>query len=257
MTRLTPPSCLRLRRPLVLAALVLFGAAPALADAGPDFRAKIKASLWGVAVADEEVVAVGLAGQQVVVKDGAAKVQTALAGKPLLLSVAVGEAGQIAVGGEGFKAGAGLIYRSDDGGRGFVRIATGPAPLYEVAFPTPRLGYAVGAKGTMLRSDDGGATWVELETGSEANLWAVHFMSPTAGVIAGGDTPWQNDGRTSGESAARAMAAGPGGSCIARTPGSAISPSSTRPPDLPPGSAVRCWAPPMAARPGPWLARHP
>ncbi len=187
------------RQGLLLAVLLLFGTAPAWSGDGLAFRAKTKASLWGVAVAQERVIAVGLAGQQVLVKDGTAVLRKPLAGKPLLLSVARGEAGFVAVGGEAFKSGAGPIYRSRDGGQTFTPIGAARAPLYEVAFATPLLGYAVGVEGAMVHSKDGGATWAPLETGSDANLWAVHFVSPDVGLIAGGDTPWQNDGRTSGE----------------------------------------------------------
>ena len=51
----------------------------------------------------------------------------------------------------------------------------------------------------MIETKDGGLTWQTVATGTQSNLWAVHFSGETTGLIAGGDTPWQNEERTSGE----------------------------------------------------------
>ena len=54
------------------------------------------------------------------------------------------------------------IYRTTDGAGSWTQVGAASQPLYDVAFVSPTVAYAVGAAGTLLHSSDGGATWTGL-----------------------------------------------------------------------------------------------
>ena len=56
----------------------------------------------------------------------------------------------------------GKIYRTTDGSGSWTQVGSSGQPLYDVAFVSPTLAYAVGGAGTLLHSTDGGATWSPL-----------------------------------------------------------------------------------------------
>jgi len=58
--------------------------------------------------------------------------------------------------------------------------------LYDIAFPTPTNGFAVGSGGAFLKTTDGGATWTAQNIGAKYNLFQIHFTSATTGYIMGG-----------------------------------------------------------------------
>lgn len=64
-----------------------------------------------------------------------------------------------------------------------------PAPneftLFDVAFPSPSTGYAVGAGGTIYKTTDAGVTWTHMFCGTLANLYGVDFSDDAVGVIVG------------------------------------------------------------------------
>ncbi|NOX54993.1 MAG: hypothetical protein GXP27_11270 [Planctomycetes bacterium] len=72
-----------------------------------------------------------------------------------------------------------VIWHTSDGGATWLAQMTGQSlPLYAVDFPTERMGYAVGAMGTILRTEDGGATWQTVRAGRRrAALLAVYPRS--------------------------------------------------------------------------------
>ncbi len=57
--------------------------------------------------------------------------------------------------------------------------------LYDIHFPTPDIGYAVGYKGTVLKSIDAGETWSPLSIGIASNLEAVRFLNADTGFTVG------------------------------------------------------------------------
>lgn len=186
-----------------LAALTLLSAVspPSFGEESAAFDGtRIKGSYWGIAQKGPTTVAVGTGGA-LIYKSGSKRwTSSRRPGKPLLLAVdATGDGGFVAVGGTGFTSGKGVILRSLDGGKSFTSVANPAAPLYEVKFHTPSAGVAVGVDGLVLKSGDGGASWQQLETNSTTKFWGLHFFSDRIGLVGGGETPWQNDDRSSGE----------------------------------------------------------
>ena len=59
------------------------------------------------------------------------------------------------------------------------------ATLYDIYFPTPTAGYAVGYAGTLLKTSDAGESWNALAINTSEDLYAVHFTSQTTGFVAG------------------------------------------------------------------------
>lgn len=56
-------------------------------------------------------------------------------------------------------SGGGRIYRTTDGAGSWTEVASGPLGLNGIRFPSPTVGYAVGAGNTVLKTADGGAAW--------------------------------------------------------------------------------------------------
>ena len=161
----------------------------------------IGGSLWGIAQGSAFAVAVGPGGQVGVSEDGGAWRNRKIKDGGLLLAVDVaGHTTVFAVGGQGgFADGRAVVLRSRDRGQTFTRLTGVPGrTLYEIKFIAPDVGYAAGVGGTLLRTTDRGRTWSALRTGTKANLWAIQFDDAGNGLVGGGDTPWQNDGRSSG-----------------------------------------------------------
>ncbi len=184
------------------AGTLLFGlSAPSFGESSATFDGtRIKGSYWGIAEADSTAVAVGTGGALIHKTGSQAWTLSQRPGKPLLLAVDDAENGSfIAVGGTGFTSGKGVILRSLDGGKSFISVASPAAPLYEVKFHRPGAGVAAGVDGLVLKSTDGGASWQRLETNSKTKFWGLHFFSDNVGLVGGGETPWQNDDRSSGE----------------------------------------------------------
>lgn len=190
-----------LKRSLVAAALISAVSTPSFGAESAAFDGtRIKGSYWGITQTGSTIVAVGTGGA-LIYKSGPNRwTISQRPGKPLLLAVdATKDGGFVAVGGSGFTSGKGVILRSLDGGKSFSSVASPAAPLYEVKFHSPRAGVAVGVDGLVLKSGDGGASWQRLETNSKTKFWGLHFFSDRTGLVGGGETPWQNDDRSTGE----------------------------------------------------------
>lgn len=59
----------------------------------------------------------------------------------------------------GFAVTRDAVYRTSDGGNTWFQRTTSDQDLHGVYFPTPSVGYAVGAANTVLKTTDGGETW--------------------------------------------------------------------------------------------------
>jgi len=59
------------------------------------------------------------------------------------------------------------------------------ATLYDIHFPTPDIGYAVGDVGTILKTTDASGSWTSLTINTSEDLYAVHFVNETTGFVAG------------------------------------------------------------------------
>jgi photosystem II stability/assembly factor-like uncharacterized protein len=81
--------------------------------------------------------------------------------------------------------GEGAIARTLDGGPTWETIYYGPEALFAIDFPSPDVGFAVGAGGTILRTLDGGTVWAPLSSGVSGDLYAVSFPSTLIGIAAG------------------------------------------------------------------------
>ncbi|GIW40218.1 MAG: hypothetical protein KatS3mg076_0795 [Candidatus Binatia bacterium] len=57
--------------------------------------------------------------------------------------------------------------------------------LYDVDFVTPKLGWVVGAFGTIARTEDGGASWHREPSGTVENLFGVDFVDSEHGWAVG------------------------------------------------------------------------
>lgn len=64
-----------------------------------------------------------------------------------------------------------------------------PAPnewsLFDVTFPSPSTGYAVGERGMIYKTTDAGETWAHLFSGTVEDLHSVDFIDDAEGVIVG------------------------------------------------------------------------
>ncbi|MDA0656608.1 MAG: YCF48-related protein [Proteobacteria bacterium] len=177
-----------------------------IAFAPPAFGAGFKgqktgAALWGVAQGKGYAVAVGEDGALFLTEGEKSWRRVSVRFAPFLLSVdvvlrntivAVGSAG-------GLVRGEGLILRSTNRGRTFAAVGkTAAQPFYAVKFVNAKISYAAGVGGALSKTIDGGKKWRRLKTGTRANFWAIHFFNGRVGLIGGGDTPWQNNGKNSG-----------------------------------------------------------
>ncbi len=94
-----------------------------------------------------------------------------------------------AVGGDAERGRPGTLLRSDDGGETWRAVEVGvERRLYDVHFPTSRVGYVVGLDGALLRTRDGGQAWTVLEAPTAAWLATVWFTSEQRGWVAGSAT---------------------------------------------------------------------
>ncbi len=161
---------------------------------------KLKGSFWGIADTGRATVAISIGGTAAAYQNGKKWRVNKVNGASLLLSVATAADGAvIAAGGDKFTSKGGSVFRSTDDGQTFERVARAPSPLYEVKFTAPDIGHALGVNGTILTTTDAGKTWNRIQSGTKTKLWAAHFVNEKTGVIGGGDTPWQNQDRSSGE----------------------------------------------------------
>lgn len=78
-----------------------------------------------------------------------------------------------------------------------VVVAGAESDLYDVHFPTPDVGYAVGANHVILRTADRGATWELQGFRSTRRLWSVQALTETHVWAAGdeGEITFSTDGR--------------------------------------------------------------
>ena len=146
---------------------------------------------------NKTLIAVGQLGLAIRSRDGGATWETLNTNtKRSLLSVAFAtpEIG-VAVGDFG------TIIRTMDGGSTWEPVAMpeqvnlpadvaevvqpGDVLLYDVMFPTPTLGVAVGEFGTIFRSEDAGKTWVSQPSPVEITLFGVGFADAQRGWAVG------------------------------------------------------------------------
>lgn len=83
-----------------------------------------------------------------------------------------------------------VILRTTNGGLNwsFVNVNNGgnwPRLLNDIDFPTSSIGFAVGTNGRLLKSVNAGQTWSSLASGTTKELFAVHFMSASTGIVVG------------------------------------------------------------------------
>jgi photosystem II stability/assembly factor-like uncharacterized protein len=95
----------------------------------------------------------------------------------------------------------GTLIRTEDGGTTWTKIALpsdlslpeeaadivqpGDVLLYDVDFPTPERGWAVGEFGVILTTNDGGKTWTAQKGPVETTLFGVHFADAQTGWATG------------------------------------------------------------------------
>ena len=81
----------------------------------------------------------------------------------------------------------GFILKTVDGGTTWTTpLASGSRyGLYDICFPVPDTGYAVGMFGTILKSTNSGATWSLLPVTTSSDLSGVFFTSANTGYAAG------------------------------------------------------------------------
>ena len=60
-----------------------------------------------------------------------------------------------------------------------------PNYLTSVYFPSPLIGYAVGANGTIIKTIDGGNNWIIQNSGINFHLYSVHFINNDTGYATG------------------------------------------------------------------------
>ena len=162
---------------------------------------KLKWSMWGISSGDGLRVATGTDGAVVVSRKDSPWTGRVLDGEPLLIATAIANGRDIFVAGStgGFVNGKALILRSRDAGKSFETSISGTgATIYELKFHNRTFGHASGVDGTLLRTTDGGNSWQRIATGTKSKLWALHFFNWEFGLVGGGDTPWQNDDKSSG-----------------------------------------------------------
>ncbi len=82
----------------------------------------------------------------------------------------------------------GVIIHTEDGGSTW-RVQREPSPenqpLFDIQFPTPRVGYACGAYDTFLKSTDGGETWTRSAPGRDYIYNNLAFRDEERGYLVG------------------------------------------------------------------------
>lgn len=90
---------------------------------------------------------------------------------------------------KGWAAGhGGVIIHTEDGGSTWrVQREASPEnqPLFDIQFPTPRVGYACGAYDTFLKSRDGGETWIRSAPGMDYIYNNLAFRDEETGYLVG------------------------------------------------------------------------
>jgi len=202
-----------MRVPPILAALMVLAVpfsqlatADELAPVPPRFTGeKLDGSFWGGAVGSGYAVAVGPGGRLFIRGDGGwedRRIQDPTLSSTRLWAAAIALDGTLLIAGgrEGLNAGPGVILRSTDRGENLSTVAETDAPLTEIRIdPETGSGIAVGMAGTVLLSDDSGQSWRSVDTGVETRFWSGLILSDGTILAAGGDTPWQNNDRSSGQ----------------------------------------------------------
>ncbi len=82
----------------------------------------------------------------------------------------------------------GVIAQSTNYGTTWQSIATDTS-LYDLHFPNPSTGYAVGNCGAVYKTTNGGASWQGLNTGIADGLTMVYFLNDQIGFVGGPNTP--------------------------------------------------------------------
>ena len=94
----------------------------------------------------------------------------------------------------------GLILRTGDGARSWVRVPSGVDSDFNFVVPLGRgTAFVLGCHGRMLRSDDHGHSWRPIETGVDTELNAAAFADERRGFVVGdgGVARWTEDGGAS------------------------------------------------------------
>jgi photosystem II stability/assembly factor-like uncharacterized protein len=80
----------------------------------------------------------------------------------------------------------GSLAKTTDGGKTWTRgnVSTSE-DVFDVAFPTALVGYALDGSGGLFRTNDGGATWRTLDTGTTATPFAVAAPSTSTVILVG------------------------------------------------------------------------
>jgi len=78
------------------------------------------------------------------------------------------------------------LYRSDDSGNSWSDVFNQPTTVQRhIAFANASTGIAVGSVGDIVRTTDAGINWSPVVSGVSTDLWAVGFVSSTAGYVGG------------------------------------------------------------------------
>ena len=86
----------------------------------------------------------------------------------------------------GFAYQTGLILRTTNGGLKWDSIPfSGGQGLFDMHFPSPQTGYAVGYQGTVVKTTNGGLSWNAINTGLDNFFFVIWFTSTTIGYAAG------------------------------------------------------------------------
>ncbi|MGA3095409.1 MAG: hypothetical protein ABSF25_03055 [Bryobacteraceae bacterium] len=94
------------------------------------------------------------------------------------------------------------LWRTAEGGKGWVKLPKVPAPALRVFFVDERRGWAACGNKTVLATVDGGAHWVKVQeasrqpgtTAGTVYGW-IAFATPQVGIITGWDIPLHRDER--------------------------------------------------------------
>lgn len=105
----------------------------------------------------------------------------------LLVSIRfIDERTGFAVGGNREK-GDSILLGTEDGGQTWtLRPTELRGRLYDVQFPTRKIGYAVGFDAALLKTTDGGKRWRAMQSGQVGWFASVWFVDPLHGFIVGG-----------------------------------------------------------------------
>lgn len=95
---------------------------------------------------------------------------------------------------------AGSIFRTENHGESWKKVAAAPATLHDIHFVNREIGWAVGRHGVMLRTTDGGENWTLYPSDIQGHLVGVHFTGAQQGwVIATNQILRTRNGGTSWE----------------------------------------------------------